>query len=70
MATVTNNQDGTLTVTLSDAEVTTVSMIQDDSIAQYVTLWLGEKAKQLFASRFAQLSPTDQADVLAKFAAP
>lgn len=68
MATITQNQDQTLTVTLTDIEVQTVAMIQDDALAQYVTLWLEERAKTVFNERFKQLSPTDQLAVLAKFA--
>lgn len=68
MATIVNNHNGTLTITLTASETTTVSMIADDSLAQYVTLWLEEKAKQTFSDRFAQLSADDQAAVLAKFA--
>ena len=68
MATITNNMDGTLTVKLSDIETQTVLMMQDDALAQYLTLWIQEKAKQLFNDRFAQLTPEDQALVLSKFA--
>lgn len=64
MATIVNNNDGTLTVTLSAIEQQTVMGLVDDSLAQYVTLWLEEKAKQIFNEKFKQLTAEEQASVL------
>lgn len=68
MATVINNQNNTLTVQLTPVEVQTISLLQDDSLSQYLTLWLAERARIAFSARFALLNPADQALVLAKFA--
>lgn len=67
MATLVDNGDGTLTVTLSLVEQDTVSGLAVDQLQNYLTLWLKERATQVFQERFAKLSPQDQGDVLTKF---
>jgi len=68
MATVTMNpQNGTLMVTLTAAERSTATPEILSALESYLTLWLQERAKDVFVERFAKLSPEDQALVMAKF---
>ena len=67
MATLVMNQDKTLTVTLSLVEQDTVARLPAGQLEQYVTLWLRERATQVFNEQFQKLSPQDQADILEKF---
>lgn len=67
MATITDNQDGTLTVALDPIESGTAAA-NLDRLQSYVTSWLTERTKESFLTQFAQLSAQDQADILGKFA--
>jgi hypothetical protein len=67
MATITDNRDGSLTVTLNAIEAGTAAANLAD-LESYMTQWLTDRTKELFNTRFAQLSAQDQADILAKFA--
>lgn len=67
MATVTLGANNTLIIHLTALEAQIISMVSDDALAQYITLWLENKTKHVFNTRFAKLSPADQALVLAKF---
>jgi hypothetical protein len=67
VATLTDNKNGTVTLTLSVVEQDTLTGLPDGQLEGYVTLWLQERATQVFQERFAQLAPQDQADVLTKF---
>ncbi len=70
MATVAQNQDGTLTVTMSDIEKITYAGLATDELQNYVTQWLDDKNKVVFANGFNALSPENQAAVLAYFTPP
>lgn len=64
MATIVQNLDGTLTMTLDAVEQDTYSGLQSGQLASYVTLWLKEQASTVFATRFSALSPEDQATIM------
>lgn len=66
MATIVQNRDGTLTVTLSLVEQDTLSGLPPDQLENYVTIWLKDRATTVFEQRFAKLSPEDQADIMSK----
>lgn len=66
MATITQQPDGTLTMTLSPIEQDTLSGLPTGQLDAYVTLWLQERATQVFADRFAKLAPQDQGELLLK----
>ncbi len=67
MATIVQNQDGSLTVQLNQVELDTLSGLPAQQLENYITLWLGERATQVFQERFGKLSPQDQGEVLQKF---
>ncbi len=67
MATITNNKNGSLTLVLEQVERDTFAQLPDGQLEGYITLWLQERATQVFQQQFAKLAPEDQADVLAKF---
>jgi hypothetical protein len=67
MAIVQQNLDGTLTLTLTVIEQDTLSGLPAGQFDAYLTLWLQERATQVFQQRFAQLDPTDQVAVLTTF---
>ena len=65
MANVTNNGDGTLTVTLTQRENRTVGMLFSlERLQQYLTLWLSEREQLALRERFTNLSAADQARVI------
>lgn len=67
MATIAQNKDdGSLTVTLTDVEQDTYSGLQPGQLESYLTLWLRERSRSVFETRFAKLSPADQADIMGK----
>jgi len=66
MAQVTIGDDGNLTVTLTTAEKSTVSLLEDDSLAQYITLWIEGQWPRVVSKKLAALSDTDKADVMDK----
>lgn len=67
MATIAQGNNGALTVTLNAIEAGTAAA-NLTGLESYVTQWLTDRTKELFNTRFAQLSAQDQADILAKFA--
>jgi hypothetical protein len=67
MATITDNKNGSLMLLLDPVEQDTVAGLSAGQLQAYVTLWLQERATQVFQQQFAKLSPQDQADVLLKF---
>lgn len=67
MATLTDNRDGTMTMTLDMVEQDTVAGLPNGQLEAYVTLWLKERATQVFQEQFGKLAPQDQAEVLEKF---
>jgi hypothetical protein len=66
MATIQQQQDGTLLVTMDQAELDTYSGLPSDQLQEYVTLWLQERATSVFRERFAKLSPQDQGEIMLK----
>ena len=66
MATIAQNQDGSLTVTLDLVEQDTLSGLAIGQLDAYVTLWLRERATDVFRDRFAKLSPQEQGDIMLK----
>lgn len=67
MATIAQTVDGNLTVTLSDVEKDTLSGLSANELQEYVTLWLKERATQVFQDRFSRLNAQQQAAVLTQF---
>jgi hypothetical protein len=67
MATIVQNQDGTLTVTPTQQEQFTLSGLAPGELEAIVTGILDEKSKIVFQQRFASLPPENQAVVLALF---
>lgn len=67
MATLIDNKDGTVMMTLTVIEQSTLDANTLEALTQYVTLWLEERTKMSFSEKFSRLTPQDQADVLAKF---
>ena len=63
MALITDNQNGTLSVQLTNDEQRTIASLPTDQFQNYVTLWLADKAPQVLSFQFAQLSAQDQSDV-------
>ena len=66
MATIQQNQDGTLTLTLTDVELDTYSGLPDGQLEAYITLWLQERATTVFRERFDKLTPEEQGDIMLK----
>lgn len=71
MATIARNLDGTLTVTLDAVESDTYTWAEANgvSLEQYVTLWLGDRTKEVFNAKFQQLAPEQKASILEAFRA-
>lgn len=67
MATITLNQDGTLTATLTSDEQETVALLESGELAAYLTVWLSDKRLRVIGSRFSLLSGQDKSDVMQKF---
>lgn len=67
MATITDNKNGSLMLLLDPVEQQTYAGLPTGQLESYLTLWLQERATQVFQQQFAKLAPQDQADVLAKF---
>jgi len=70
MATVVQNVDGTLTVTMTDQEKITYSGLAVDQFQNFVTIWLEDQSKIVFQNGFNALSPENQAAILAYFSPP
>ncbi len=70
MATIAVNQDGTATLTLTAIEQQTLQAAQDDAFAQYVTLWLEERAKHMWYNQFKESDSSTQAAVLTQLTPP
>ena len=70
MATIVQNVDGTLTVTMTEIEKITYVGLATDELQNYVTQWLDDKNKVVFANGFHALPPESQAAVLAYFTPP
>jgi hypothetical protein len=73
MATLVQNQDGTVNLYLTAIEQQTLAYLTATSglsLESYITGWFLERTKDMFNVRFASLSPEDQALILAKFAEP
>jgi len=66
MATIAQNRDGSLTVTLSVIEQDTFSGLPSDQLENYLTQWLKDRATTVFQERFAKLSLQDQSDIMSK----
>lgn len=66
MATIAQNQDGSLTVTLDPVEQDTFSGLAMGQLDAYVTLWLRERATDVFRDRFAKLTPQEQGEIMLK----
>ena len=66
MATITDNQDGSLTVLLSTIEYGVFVGLPRGQIDAYLTLWLNERSKTVFQERFDKLSEQDKTDVMTK----
>ena len=66
MATIAQNQDGNLTVALDQVEQDTFSGLAAGQLESYVTLWLRERATDVFRERFAKLSPQEQGEIMLK----
>ena len=66
MATITDNQDGSLTVLLSTIEYGVFVGLPLGQIDAYLTLWLNERSKTVFQERFDKLSEQDKTDVMTK----
>lgn len=67
MATITDNKNGSLMLLLDQVEQQTFAGLPAGQLEAYLTLWMKERATQVFQESFAKLAPQDQADVLAKF---
>lgn len=67
MATVVNNLNGTLTITLSANEASVFAVVPLVQLEAYITLWMADKTKDEFHKRFWKLSSTDQALILNKY---
>lgn len=66
MASVVNNGDGTLTVSLTQRENRTIGMLFSiDELERYLTIWLSERERFALRDRFTNLTPADQARVVA-----
>ena len=65
MATIVQNVDGTLTVTMTEIEKITYAGLATDELQNYVTQWLDDKNKVVFANLFNALPPESQAAGLA-----
>lgn len=70
MATIAQNQDGTLTVTLSSQEQITASRLESGKFAAMLTQWLFDQSKIVFQEMFASLPLNSQVAVMAYFTAP
>lgn len=72
MATVTVNDDGTITVSVNAQEQTFLAMAKEEGgiaarIEQRLNSYLDREIRDTFEQRFARLPAQDQADVLTKF---
>lgn len=70
MATIGELTNGTLTITLTQVEQMTYTMLNNDAFIKYVSQWFDDRSKDTFQAGFANMSPENQATVLAMFAAP
>ena len=66
MALITDSQNGTLSVQLTNEEQRTIAGLPVDQLQQYVTLWLADKAPRVLSFQFEQLSSQDKSDMRSK----
>ena len=64
MATITENPNGTYTLTCTPSESDTLSGLPDGQLAAYVTLWIEGQAGHILKTRFARLTAQEQTDVM------
>ena len=64
MATMTENPDGTFTLTCTPAEQDTLSGLPDGQLAGYITLWLEGRAGSILQERFARLTLQQQTTMM------
>lgn len=67
MATIFRTGNSTLAVEISLVEQDTLDGLPANQLEDYVTLWLAERATQVFQERFAKLSDKEKGEVLLKF---
>ncbi len=70
MATIVQNQDGTLTVTMTNREKITYAGLAVDQLQNYLTQWMDDQSKIVFQNGFNALPSDQQAAILAYFAPP
>lgn len=70
MATLTQNQDGTLTITLTQQEQFTFSALSPGELESIITSVMDSKSKIVFQDKFATLTPDKQAQVMTIFTTP
>ena len=66
MALITDNQNGTLSVQLTNDEQRTMAVLPVNQFQNYMTLWLADQAPRVLSFQFAQLSTQDKSDVQSK----
>lgn len=64
MATIVLNQDGSLSLSLTQEEQDTFAALPIGQLDAYLTLWLSERGKTVLHGRFEKLTVQEKVDIM------